>query len=164
MAKIRQFVTFYLKEKLYGIDIRIINEVNTNFNIISIPLTEPYVRGHVNVRGQVVLIIDIMVILGLEISMITGNSHIIILKTYNDLLRIKNISEEIDLSLFGDKYIGFIADNIGDVISVPIDKIENPTKYIENEFSKYISGVFKFDKNILTILDPKILVHHKNIK
>ena len=61
---IKQFVTCYINNQTFGFDIRLINEVNPNVNIIPIPLVEYFVVGHVNVRGQVVLILDLMFMFG----------------------------------------------------------------------------------------------------
>ena len=152
-----QYVTFYLNEKLYGFDIRLVNEVNPSVDIMEVPLCDPHVRGVVNIRGQVALVIDIMVIFGYTRRPVLDASHIIILKTKQDLIRVKKVHSEIDLDGFGDKPIGFLADMIGDVVTVSSDEIENPTQQIEKADSQFISGIVKLKETLLIIIDPNKL-------
>ncbi len=160
MARLMQYVTFYLDEKLYGLDIRFVDEVNPNVKIMDVPLSDPHIRGVVNIRGQVALVIDIMVIFGYAQRPVFDSSHIIILKTKQDLFRIKNVYSEIDLGGFGDKPVGFLTDMIGDVISVSTDKIENPTRNIEKADSQFINGIVKLKENLLIIIDPNKLLFY----
>lgn len=58
---------------------------------------------------------------------------------------------------FGDKPVGFLADMIGDVVTVSTDNIENPTQKIEKADSQFISGIVKLKETLLIILDPNKL-------
>ena len=158
MAKNMQYVTFYLKDKLYGFDIRLVNEVNPNVDIIEVPLSDPYIRGVVNIRGQVALVIDIMVIFGYAMRPVHDASHVIILKTKQDLIRVRDVHSEIKLDGFGDKPVGFLADMIGDVVTVSSDEIENLAQQIEKADSQFISGIVKLKETLMIIVDPNKLL------
>ncbi|MBN1412954.1 MAG: purine-binding chemotaxis protein CheW [Spirochaetales bacterium] len=157
----RQFVSFYLDERLFGIDIRFVNEVNPNVKIVPIPLASPHIRGHVNIRGQVVLIMDVLLVFKTGRVELADETQIIILKTFQDLARVKNIENEIDPSLFPDKPVGFLADSVGDVITVNADRIETPTQFLEKSYSVFLEGMVKLDNNLLTILNPAKIFNYR---
>ncbi|MBN2439997.1 MAG: chemotaxis protein CheW [Spirochaetales bacterium] len=167
MSVIKQFVSFYCDEKLYGMDIRIISDVSPNSaDIMPVPLSDPHIRGLVNIRGQVILVMDIAVILGNPERPITGKSHIVILKTTSALSRVTGLDKDIDIYAFGDKPVGFLIDMIGDVIEVQDTSIEKSTNYIEKENIDYINGVVKLADELLIIVNPLKMLYHgfdKNI-
>ena len=156
-----QFVTFFLDNNLFGIDIRIVNNASPNINIIPVPLSDEHITGLINIRGQVVLVMDIMVILGHKRRQITENSHIVILKTAQSLARIRNMDKEININVFGDKPIGLLVDRIGDVVSVREEYIETPTKNMEKSYAKYLNGIVKLKDQLLTIINPGRMIRYK---
>lgn len=152
--QVKQFVTFFIGNELFGINIKLINEVNPNVNIIPIPLSEPYIRGHVNIRGQVGLVLDLYMMFGKEKRLITDKSHIIIFKTEQDLLRAEIKDINIDFKIFGDKPVALLADDISDVLSVEPSLIETPTQNLKDIYSKFVTGVAKLEEKLLIIVDP----------
>ncbi|MBY0405682.1 MAG: chemotaxis protein CheW, partial [Cyanobacteria bacterium] len=77
----RSFATFHLNEQLFGIDILLIREINKQLDISIVPHSPNYIRGLVNLRGQIVTILDLNKRLSLGDSVLSGNSHNVILKT-----------------------------------------------------------------------------------
>lgn len=155
---ISQYVTFLLDNQYFGMDIRIINEVNPNVNITKVPLCEQHIKGHVNVRGQVVLILDLMVIFGRESRPVLKDSHIIIFKTTQQILRADINLGNLDINIFGDKPVGILVDNIGDVLSVSQSQIETPTSHLKDKYFQFMDGIVKTQDNLFVIIDPvKIL-------
>ena len=158
---LKQFISFYCDKKLYGIDIHIINDVSPNSgDIMPVPLSDPHIRGLVNIRGQVILVMDIAVILGNRERPITENSHIVIFKTESALARVVGLDKDIDIYAFGEKPVGFLVDMIGDVVIVDETNIENTTKYIEKENLTYIKGVVKLQDQLLIIINPLKMLYH----
>lgn len=165
MEELKQFVSFYCGDKLYGIDIHIVNDVNpASSGIMPVPLSDPHIRGLVNIRGQVILVMDIGVILGNKECFMSPFSHIIILKTKTALARVVGLDKDLDISAFSDKPVGFLVDIIGDVISIQAKKIETTSKYIEKENFNYISGVVKLTDQLLIILNPLKMLYHGHEK
>ena len=76
----RQFATFRLGGQTFGIDVRIIREINRILDITPLPFSADYVRGLINLRGQIVTILDLGVRLGLPRKATGPDSHNIILK------------------------------------------------------------------------------------
>ena len=77
---VKQFVTFRLDNRLLGIDILKVREINRVLDITPVQHAPGYVRGLVNLRGQTITVFDLGTRLGLPPRGITGCSHNIILK------------------------------------------------------------------------------------
>lgn len=165
MAGLKQFVSFYCSNKLYGIDIHIVNDVSpASSGIMPVPLSDPHIRGLVNIRGQVILVMDIGMIMGNKECLISPFSHIIILKTRAALARVVGLDTDLDISAFSDKPVGFLVDIIGDVVTVKEEEIETTTNYIEMENFTYITGVAKISDQLLIILNPLKMLYHGHEK
>lgn len=156
----KQFVSFIIGSELFGIDIKLINEVNPNVHIIPIPLGDAYIRGHVNIRGQVVLVIDLAVMLGRPPCQVAPGSHIIIFKTTHDFLRLRTSGLEVSPEIFGDKPIAILVDGVGDVLSLPAEHIETPTRNLNNTYTKFVEGVAKIKDDLLIIINPAEVLNY----
>jgi purine-binding chemotaxis protein CheW len=132
--KIVELATFYIGDALYGIDILNIQEINRNMDITWVPQAKEYVKGVLNLRGQIVTIIDIGKKLGLSpATMEEGNRNIIINSQ--------------------DEYIGFLVDQISDVLPAEPSRIEPAPANISGVQGKYFKGVFKTESSLIGILD-----------
>jgi len=146
-----QFVSFMVDGHLYGLDIRLVKEVNPNTNITPVPRSPKHIRGVVNIRGQVVLVTDIGVIFGGSFRPITPDSHIIILKTSQEICRVAG-TEHIQDERFGDKPTSFVVDQIGDVVSSEEKEIDPPPMHLDRTNAKFFQGVLRLETGILSIL------------
>lgn len=155
------FVTFYVEDRTFGFDIMIVKEINPNVNINPVPLCDNYIRGLVNIRGQVVLVMDIAVMLGRGPRPITEESQIIILKNHREISAIKGLDPDIDVHAFGDKPIGLIVDRIGEVIPIKRDAIEPPPRHLDEKNSRFFRGVVRLGKNLLVILNAEAMIGKK---
>jgi len=152
MANNLQIVSFYIEEQFFGMDIRVVKEINPTTNICLVPRTPAHLRGLVNIRGQVVLVMDIAVMFGRAPRPITENSQIVILKTASEIQNAKNLEAEDAYSLFGDKPLGVLVDKIGDVIEVPAKELEPVPRHIEEAKTRFFSGVVNLEEDLLMLL------------
>lgn len=157
-GKVLQFVSFLIEDRLYGLDIRVVKEINPNVEIFPVPHTPPRLRGVVNIRGQVVLVIDIAVILGRRPRPITTDSHIVILKTAHELRRVDSLMNGEEIARFGDKPVAFLVDKIRDVVTVAEDIVEPAPPHLGEATARYFMGVFPFEEDVQVILDAKELL------
>lgn len=148
----RRFVTFELAERTYGLDIRTVKEVNPNTVITPVPLTQPEIRGLVNVRGLVVLVIDIAVVFGHERRPLTEDSQVIILKTTDEMRSVPELYNEFQIEKFGTKPVAFLADRIGEVVTVESDLIKPPPPHLTDTNTKYVEGVVALNQHLLVLL------------
>lgn len=153
-----KFSTFYLNDQLFGIDILMIREINKQLDLTVVPHAPDFICGLVNLRGQIVTIIDLKNRLGLGQCEITQSSHNIILKTESELSPIRTMTQRHDLASIQDK-VGLLVDEVGDVITVEADEIESPPANMGPIDGKYISGVAKLNDSLMVILSGSKILH-----
>ncbi|OGV71984.1 MAG: hypothetical protein A3K19_22180 [Lentisphaerae bacterium RIFOXYB12_FULL_65_16] len=154
----RQFVSFELDRRLYGLPICAVKEVNPNTQVTPVPRSPQHIRGLVNIRGQVVLVIDTAVIFGWPRRPITESSHILILKTAQEVQRIRNLDGGMRAERFSDKPVGFLADRIGDVVTVDAAALEPPPPHLPESIVRYVEGVVRLGDGLLVVLNaPELL-------
>jgi purine-binding chemotaxis protein CheW len=152
----RQFATFYLGEGLFGIDVLLVREVNRNLDITAVDPAPDYVVGLMNLRGQIVTVVDLGVRLGLERRERTDSSACIVLKTSQELQRV------IDEGLISDdtskEIVGLSVDEVGDMVSVDAEDIESPPANMNGVAGRYLTGVIKLDGQLVaTVKASEIL-------
>lgn len=149
----RQYVSFELDRGLYGFDIQTVKEVNPSTDITFVPRSPQHIRGLVNIRGQVVLVIDIAVLLGRELRPITASSQVVILKTAQEIRRVRALAKELSPERFPDKPVGFLVDRIGDVITVDAGRLETPPPHLGDGEARYVQGVVHLEDRLLVVLN-----------
>ena len=136
--KYRQYLTFQENKDIFGIDIRYIKEVLEIREITAIPRSSEFMRGVINLRGQVVPVIDLKLKFGFDKTEFTVDTCIIILE----------LEIEGDLCLFGA-----LADSVREVIDLADESISPPPKIGSNVDTAYIYGVGKIEQKFVVILD-----------
>ncbi len=149
-----QYTTFRLNDRLFGLDILVVREINRILDITPVPKAADHIRGLINLRGQIVTIIDLAVKLGLPRRDIGEESHNIILKTEAELVAAR-LGRELHTSA---DLVGFLVDAIGDVVEADDNAIEPPSANVDEAESRYLSGVIKTEAGLLVLLDLKELL------
>jgi purine-binding chemotaxis protein CheW len=135
-----ELATFYVGEALCGMDILKVQEINKLMEMTSVPQAPDYVMGILNLRGQIVTIIDLGKKLGLETTELTESSRNIIVNSKGE-------------------YVGLLVTRISDVVDANWDKVEPPPANIGGVQGRYFKGVFKTDSRLVGILDvEKVLL------
>ena len=136
-----QILTFYLCGNLYGLDIKIVKEINRNIEYTPVPDAPPHIIGLLNMRGQVVTIFNLAKLIGYEQQ--SKKSNCIILK-----------SETND-----PDYIGFLIDSPGFVVEVDNNECEPPPANISKKEKKFISKIAKLEKELLRIINWEAILN-----
>jgi purine-binding chemotaxis protein CheW len=155
---LHQFVTFRLDGELYGLAIQVVKEVNPTTAINPVPLSNPTIRGVVNIRGQIVLVMDIAVIFGRPARPIGPESQLVILKTAPELGMIRGLDAGTDVARFGSKPICFLVDSIGEVVSVPAQSMEAPPPHLSVCNAVFVRGIVHSGDDLLVVLDAASLL------
>ena len=129
-----ELATFYLGEALCGMDILKVQEVNKSMEMTKVPHVPEYIMGILNLRGQIVTVIDLGKKLALPPTEVSDDTRNIIVNSKTE-------------------YIGLLVDRIGDVVEVDWDKVEPPPANIEGVQAKYFEGVFKAENSLIGILN-----------
>ena len=133
-----RFLSFVLCEEEYCIDILKIKEIMGMTDITEIPQTPGFIKGVINLRGQIIPIIDLRIKFDLPFQEYSDRTCIIVVE----------INYQDDITL-----MGIVVDKIQEVINLPEDKISN-VPYINAKIkSEYIEGIAENDESIIIILD-----------
>lgn len=129
-----QIATFYVGDLLLGIDIQQVQEINRQLDVTAVPQAPSYVRGVVNLRGEVVTVVDLRTILGLPPKTIDGESRNVVLQT-------------------GEEAIGLLVDRIADVMTTRSDDIDEPPANVGGVDGRFFQGVVALETELLVLLD-----------
>ena len=115
ITEIRQYLTFKLGDEIYALDVATVREVLDFTTLTKIPRTPEFMRGVINLRGNVVPVVDLRLGFGLSKTERTVNTCIVVV--------------EVDLE--GERTIvGALADSVEEVIDLEPDQIEPPPKLV----------------------------------
>ena len=132
-----QMVGFIVANELFGVNILMVQEIIKDLEITAIPDAPDFVVGVINLRGNIIPILDLHKRLKLSADR-TRRSE-------NSWILILNI---------GDRVTGFVVDRVTQVIKVQANMIKPPPELVVQGLdSDYIRGVCKQDQQLLTILD-----------
>jgi purine-binding chemotaxis protein CheW len=147
----QHYVTFLVNDKLYGLDILNVREINRQVHATYVPLAPSYVHGLINLRGQIVTILDLKRRLGLGHTAINAETHNIILN-----VRQAGNSDTGDT----DDRVGIMVDGIGDIIETSAANQDGLPANLDERDSHYLSGVIKLNDNLVGLLNiHKVLAH-----
>ena len=133
----KKILTFYLNNSLFGIDIILVKEINRNIEYTSVPGANDYISGLYNMRGQIVTLFNLSKIIRFKESNKKRQDISIILKSQHN----------------SPNQIGFIIDELGDVIDLNMNDCEFPPPNIGPDKENYISNIVKLKEQLLMIID-----------
>lgn len=133
MSKTRQFSTFYVAGRLYGIDVMKVQEITRSLTITRVPLAPKFVHGLINLRGQ--------------ISTAVGLRELFEIPTEGTVAQM-NVVCRIDEML-----VSFLVDQIGDVMELESDIYESAPDTIPDQIRKFLEGVYKIPGELLSIVN-----------
>lgn len=137
-ASLSQYLTFTLGDEGYALEIFKVKEVLDYTTITKVPGVPDFISGVINLRGNVVPIIDLRLKLGMQSGERTVNTCIVIL----------------DIELDGEPAtMGALADSVEEVIDLDKTRIEPPPKLGSKLKTGFIKGMAKKDEIFLIILD-----------
>lgn len=147
-----QFVTCRIGEQLFGVDITLVREINNVLDITSIPREKDYIRGLINLRGQIVTILDMRVRLGMAPVEHSEETHNIITKGRGELNAVCRESLRASMKDIPDS-AGLLVDGIGDVVEAADHELEPPPANIDAAHAAMLLGVVKKEDVLIAILD-----------
>ena len=129
-----ELATFFVGEALCGMDILKVQEINKLIEMTRVPKAPEYVLGILNLRGEIVSIIDLGKKLGLKSTEINDKTRNIIVSS-------------------NEEHIGLMVEQICDVIQAEWNKVEKPPNNIGNVQGRFFTGVYKTKDRLIGILD-----------
>jgi purine-binding chemotaxis protein CheW len=134
-----KYLTFSLKGEEYGIGILKVKEIIGIMHITTIPQTPPYVKGVINLRGKVIPVIDLRLKFGMDDSLYTERTCIIVVDTSG---RDK-----------GHFFMGIVVDSVSEVVNIRSDEIEDTPDFGVSLENDYFLGMAKVKGDVKILLD-----------
>ncbi len=132
------YLTFYLDEELFGLNILLVREVLEYTAITKVPMTADFMRGVINVRGHVVPVIDLRQKFGMETIEQTVNTCIII----------------VELEIEGESAtMGALVDGVQEVLDIAPEQIEASPRLGSRIDTRFIQGIGKLGERFVILLD-----------
>jgi purine-binding chemotaxis protein CheW len=129
-----QWVTFRLEGETYGINVMQVQEVLRYTEIAPVPGAPDYVLGIINLRGNVVTVIDTRSRFGLPPNEITDNSRIVIIEAEKQV-------------------VGILVDSVAEVVYLRSSEIDSAPNIGTEESAKFIQGVSNHGDELLILVD-----------
>ncbi len=137
-----QYIVVDLGIEQYGIDIKYVDNIIRMQNITRVPNAQPFFRGVINLRGEVVPVMSLRRKFGLEDDEFTDKTRIIILKPAQH------------------EALGIVVDNVKEVVSLESDNIE---KIQNGKYEKrHISAVGKNQGSLISLLNVNFIFEDIN--
>jgi len=133
-----KYLTFHVSNELYGSEIDRIKEIIEYGAITRVPLTPQYLRGVINLRGNVVPVVDLAIRLEKSINPVTKRTCIIIVE-------MKSLDGEV-------MDIGFVVDEVDEVMDIAHDQITAAPQFGTDIRSEFISGMGKLHNKFAILL------------
>lgn len=158
----RQFVTFRLGEQLFGLEILLVKEINHLLSCDQVPHAPKHIMGLVNLRGQIITVIDLGVrILGTSCNQ-TEHTRNIILKSTHELETIGSRLGRDDLETCVDM-VGLRVDAIGEVIEVDESDQSSIPANIPQVEEKFLQSTVMLENELLLILRTNEILRNEHL-
>lgn len=141
--KVLQYVTFRLDEETYGIDVMQIQEVLRYTEIAPVPGSPDYVLGIINLRGNVVTVIDTRRRFGLADAEMTDATRIVVMESDSQVM-------------------GVLVDSVAEVVYLKASEIETAPNVGNEESARFIQGVCNKNGELIILVEfEKMLSDHE---
>ena len=134
-ADTTQYIVISMGEEQFGIDIKYIDNIVKMQHITRVPNVASYIKGVINLRGEVLPVMSLRLKMGLEADVTTKNTRIIILR----------------LEQYG--MIGIIVDEVKEVLTLEEDCIEKVVSDSKEDKEGFVFAVGKCEGGLVSLLD-----------
>ena len=137
----KQYMTFRSCDEVYGISLDNVNQIIGLQQYTSVPETEDYIMGLINLRGKVIPVIDVRIRFGRETIEYTDRTSVIVIQVK-------------------DTVIGLIVDGVEGVVDIADSAILSPPSVsdLRSQAQKYVFAIGKVDCEVKLLLDPEKLI------
>lgn len=134
----QQYLTFILGNEMFAIGILSIREIIEYGQVTQVPMTPPFIRGVINLRGAVVPVLDLAVRFGRSPRDITRRTCIVIVEV---------------ASAKGTQEMGIVVDAVSEVLEIPLAEIEPPPEFGARIRIDFLCGMGKVNGRFVAILN-----------
>jgi purine-binding chemotaxis protein CheW len=132
-SRASKYLTFFLANEEYGVEILKVQEIIGRMPITPVPLNSKYILGVINLRGKIHPIMDLKIKFGMDQSEITDETCIIVIKTASLM-------------------VGVLVDKVLEVVNLASEDIEYTPSFGADVNTEYLLGVGKTGERVLLLL------------
>jgi purine-binding chemotaxis protein CheW len=145
-GNIIQLVSFYVNDMEYGVDILDVHDILRMPEITRLPNTPPFIRGVINLRGNVIPVVDARKRFGFKNVKLTDLTRIIVIES-------------------SEKLVGLMVDSVHQVVRIPEEFVDPPSSMIEGVSDEYLKGIGRLRDRLIIILNiDNILFDDEDLK
>jgi len=134
MAKTQQFCTFSVTDQFFGVPVEQVQEVIRYQELTRVPLAPAAIRGLINLRGQIVMAVDLRRRFGMPERPESQLPLNVVVRT-------------------DDGAVSFLVDEIGDVLEADNENFEQPPETLRGDAREMVRGVYKLPRRLMLVLD-----------
>lgn len=133
-GEILQVVSFRLGGEEYGMDISQVQEIIRLVEITHVPRAPHFMEGVINLRGQLIPIVDLRTRFAMQRVAATKSTRIVVTE-------------------IGSRRVGLVVDSVSEVLNLPIENVEAAPDMITGVGTEYIQGVGKVGERLIILLE-----------
>lgn len=133
-GELRQFISFSVGSEEYALELMSVKEVIRVRDITWLPRAPTFIKGIINLRGDVIPIIDLRDRFDLEAAETTAETRVIVAEVEGRLM-------------------GMVVDSASQVVRIPADQVDPPPQILGGVSREFIAGVGKLDDRLLILLN-----------
>jgi len=133
-----KYLTFALAQEEYGLEILKVREIIGYMEITAVPQTPHHVKGVINLRGQVIPVVDLRAKFGMDTTDVTEETCIIVVEIAQDSRTFQT---------------GIVVDHVQEVLDIAGAEIENAPQFGSSVDTDFILGMGKIGESVKILLD-----------
>ncbi len=138
-----QYLTFSVSQEHLAISIDVVQEIIETPTVTHVPMTPPYIRGVINLRGNVVPVVDLGARLGRGALEVSKRSCIVL----------------VEVSAQQDRHVlGLLVDEVNNILDIPADNVKPPPTFGSDIRTDFIEAMGRVDDVFVIILSTKHLL------
>ncbi|ABX43050.1 chemotaxis protein CheW [Lachnoclostridium phytofermentans] len=131
----KQYIVVTLGNEQFGINIQYVDNIVRMQRITRVPKAQPYFKGVINIRGEIIPVMSLRLKFGLEPDEITNATRILIIK------------------LEPQSAIGIIIDEVKEVVTIDDENVDKIASSANDEKASYLAGVGKHGDGLISLLN-----------
>ena len=139
LIDVPQIATFHVGNLLLGVNIDVVQEINQQLDVTQVPHAPSTVLGVINLRGEVVTVVDIRTLLGMPKREISEGCRCVVIHSQEEL-------------------IGVLVDSVADILPIPQNEIDPAPANIDGVEGRFFRGVHALDNGVVVLLDVEQLL------
>ncbi|MBN1123535.1 MAG: purine-binding chemotaxis protein CheW [Sedimentisphaerales bacterium] len=144
-----KYLTFALGHEEFGLEILKVREIIGYIEVTAVPQTPTHVKGVINLRGQVIPVVDLRLKFGMEEHEVTDQTCIIVVEIDNGAQQFNT---------------GIVVDHVSEVLDIQESQIEDTPQFGSNVDTDFILGMGKIGESVKILLDINKVLSNESLE